>query len=229
MNNIFSNNSLNPPNIVNLQNKISPINEISYVLRQIYSTDIKTKYQALINLQLLLQNNQNIIDQKLIEEILKAFNTLLSTITKSIEGKNDEDLEIQNLIENNQDIKVLKYLLDVYYYLTSQYNLMSALSNEGIAYECYERLFIIITEKSLISYQNGTNLIKTLNSIIMNFFSNCNVTISIISLIKIILNYKSNTDDSAEVCTLAIKGLDKYRPFIVKLINILNMNVNYPK
>ena len=224
MNNIFSNNSLNPQNIVNLQNNISPINEISYVLRQIYSTDIKTKYQALINLQLLLQNNQNIIDQKLIEEILKAFNTLLSTITKSIEGKNDEDLEIQNLIENNQDIKVLKYLLDVYYFLTSQYNLMSTLSNEGIAYECYERLFIIITEKSLISYQNGTNLIKTLNSIIMNFFSNCNVTISIISLIKIILNYKSNTDDYAQVCTLAIKGLDKFRNLISKLTNILKLN-----
>ena len=93
MNNIFTNNNINSQNMVNLQNNISPINEISYVLRQIYSTDIKTKYQSLINLQLLLQNNQNIIDQKLIEEILKAFNTLLSTITKSIEGKNDEDLE----------------------------------------------------------------------------------------------------------------------------------------
>ena len=224
MNNIFSNNSINPQNMVNLQNNMSPINEITYVLRQIYSTDIKTKYQSLINLQLLLQNNQNIIDQKLIEEILKAFNTLLSTITKSIEGKNDENLEIQNMIESNQDIKVLKYLLDVYYYLTSQYNLMSLLSNEGIVYECYERLFIIITEKSLISYQNGTNLIRTLNSIIMNFFSNCNVTLSIISLIKIIINYKSNTDDYAQVCTLAIKGLDKFRNLISKLNNILNLN-----
>ena len=224
MNNIFTNNSINSQNMVNLQNNISPINEISYVLRQIYSTDIKTKYQSLINLQLLLQNNQNIIDQKLIEEILKAFNTLLSTITKSIEGKNDEDLELQNMIENNRDINVLKYLLDVYYYLTNQYSLMSMLSNEGIAYECYERLFIIITEKSLISYQNGTNLIQKLNSIIMNFFSNCNVTLSIISLIKIIINYKSNTDDYAQVCTLAIKGLDKFRNLISKLTNILNLN-----
>lgn len=224
MNNIFTNNNINSQNMVNLQNNISPINEISYVLRQIYSTDIKTKYQSLINLQLLLQNNQNIIDQKLVEEILKAFNTLLSTITKSIEGKNDEDLELQNMIENNRDINVLKYLLDVYYYLTNQYSLMSLLSNEGIAYECYERLFIIITEKSLISYQNGTNLIQKLNSIIMNFFSNCNVTLSIISLIKIIINYKSNTDDYAQVCTLAIKGLDKFRNLISKLTNILNLN-----
>ena len=224
INNIFTNSSINPQNMTNLQNNFSPINEISNVLRQIYSSDIKTKYQSLINLQLLIKNNQNIIDQKLIEEILKTFNTLLSTITKTIEGKNNEDLEIQNIIENNQDIKILKYLLDAYYYLTSQYNLMSMLCNEGIAYECYERLFIIITEKSLISYQNGTNLIKTLNSIIMNFFSNCNVTISIISLIKIIINYKSNTDDYAQVCTLAIKGLDKFRNLISKLTNILKLN-----
>ena len=78
-------------------------------------------------------------------------------------------------------------------------------------------------KKSLISYQNGTNLIQDLNSIIMNFFNNCNVTLSIISLIKLTLNYKSSSDDYSQVCTLAIKGLDKFRNFIPKLNSILDM------
>ena len=144
-------------------------------------------------------------------------------ITKSLKSNYIDDLEIDNLIESNQDIKLLKYLLDVYSLLSSQYKLMNNLSNENVIYECYERLFIIITEKSLISYQYGTNLIQNLNSIIMNFFSNCNVTLSITSLIKLALNYKSSSDDFAQVCTLAIKGLDKFRNFIPKLNSILDM------
>ena len=58
----------------------------------------------------------------------------------------------------------------------------------------------------------------------MNFFNNCNITLSIISLIKLILNYKSNTDDYSQVCTLAIKGLDKYKNFIFKLSSILDVS-----
>jgi len=57
----------------------------------------------------------------------------------------------------------------------------------------------------------------------MNFFKNCNVTLSIISLIKLTLNYKSSSDDYSQVCTLAIKGLDKFRNFIPKLNSILDM------
>ena len=101
---------------------------------------------------------------------------------------------------------------------------MIKLDNENIVYECYERLFIIITEKSLLSFQYGRDLIKRLNSIIMNFFNFCNATLSIISLIKIILNYKSNTDEYGQVTTIAIKGLDKFRNFIFKLHNILDLN-----
>ena len=58
----------------------------------------------------------------------------------------------------------------------------------------------------------------------MNFFNNCNVTLSITSLIKLTLNYKSSSDDYAPVCTLAIKGLDKFRNFLYKLNTILDMN-----
>ena len=229
--NIINNNNvpMNQPFLLNsmLQNNLNPqpsSNEITYLLKQLYSSDINGKYVILNNILLFLQKNENNLNEKTIEEIFDAFNTLLSSITNNIKSIKDGNLEIQNIIENNQDIKLLKYLIDVYYDLSNQNQLMSLLDNELIIYECYERLFIIITEKSLISFQCGTNLIKSLNSIIMNFLNNCNVTISIISLIKIILNYKSNTDDTAEVCTLAIKGLDKYRPFIFKLINILNMN-----
>ena len=170
----------------------------------------------------MIKNNDNSITKKTVEEIFTAFNTLLSTITKNIKSNNYEELEIDNLIESNQDIKLLKYLVDVYLVLSNQYNFMKNLDNENIIYECYERLFIIITEKSLISYQNGTNLIQNLNTIIMNFFNNCNVTLSITSLIKLTLNYKSSSDDYAQVCTLAIKGLDKFRNFIPKLNSILD-------
>ena len=97
-----------------------------------------------------------------------AFNSLLSTITKNIKSNSSDDLEIDNLIESSQDIKLLKYLTDVYLLLSNQYNIMANLDNEKIVYECYERLLIIITEKSLISYQNGTNLIQDLNSIIID-------------------------------------------------------------
>ena len=57
----------------------------------------------------------------------------------------------------------------------------------------------------------------------MNFFNNCNVTLSIVSLIKLVINYKSSSDDYSQVCTLAIKGLDKFRNFISKLSSILDM------
>ena len=231
LNQPFQNNLINT-NILNtdlnfstmIHNNINnyPQNDISNILKQIYSSDVNSKCNALANLQLFLQNNENILGQKNIEEIFIAFNTLLSIITKSI--KSNIDLEINTILENSQDIKLLKNLLDVYYYLSNQFNIMTKMNNENIVYECYERLFIIITEKSLLSFQYATDLIKTLNSIIMNFFNFCNPTISIISLIKIILNYKSNTDEYGQMCTIAIKGLDKFKNYIVKLHNFLDLN-----
>ena len=219
MNNIFTNNNSINSNFFQTENS----SKISLILKQIYSSDINGKYQALINLQKLLNKSDNYLNQKNIEEILASFNTLLSTLTKNIRI-NQEDGLIQNIFENNQDIKLLKYLLDVYYYLSSQYKLMSIVNNEIIVYERYERLFILISEKSLISNQYAKKVIEILNSIIMNFLSNCNVSLSIISLIKIILNYKSNTDEYAQICSLAIKCLDKFRKFIFKLHEILDMN-----
>ena len=217
------NTDLNFRNLSLIQQRLNSPNEISFILKQLYSSDINIKYQSLANLYNMIKNNDNSLTKKIVEEIFTAFNTLLSTITKNLKSNNNEDLENDNLIESNQDIKLLQYLLDVYLLLSNQYNLMTNLDNENIIYECYERLFIIITEKSLLSYQNGTNIIQNLNTIIMNFFNNCNVTMSITSLIKLTLNYKSNLDDYAQVCTLAIKGLDKFRNFIQKLNNILDM------
>ena len=101
---------------------------------------------------------------------------------------------------------------------------MSLLRNENLMYECYERLFLIIISKCFSQIENGNNLIEKINSIIMNFFNNSNVSLSIISLIKIILNYKSSTDDNAQVCSIAIKGLNKFKDFIFKLSNHLDMN-----
>ena len=217
------NTDLNFRNLSLVQQSLNESNDITFILKQLYSSNINTIFQSLYNLQNIIKNNDNVLTNKTVEEIFIAFNTLLSNITKNLKSNYLDDLEIDNLIESNQDIKLLKYLLDVYSLLSSQYNLMNSLNNETIVYECYERLFIIITEKSLISYQNGTNLIQNLNSIIMNFFSNCNVSLSICSLIKLALNYKSASDDFSQVCTLAIKGLDKFRNFIPKLNNILDM------
>ena len=217
------NTDLNFRNLSLVQQSLNESNDITFILKQLYSSNINTIFQSLYNLQNIIKNNDSVLTNKAVEEIFIAFNTLLSNITKNLKSNYLDDLEIDNLIESNQDIKLLKYLLDVYSLLSSQYNLMNSLNNETTIYECYERLFIIITEKSLISYQNGTNLIQNLNSIIMNFFSNCNVSLSICSLIKLALNYKSASDDFSQVCTLAIKGLDKFRNFIPKLNNILDM------
>ena len=217
------NTDLNFRNLSLVQQSLNESNDITFILKQLYSSNINTIFQSLYNLQNIIKNNDSVLTNKAVEEIFIAFNTLLSNITKNLKSNYLDDLEIDNLIESNQDIKLLKYLLDVYSLLSSQYNLMNSLNNETIVYECYERLFIIITVKSLISYQNGTNLIQNLNSIIMNFFSNCNVSLSICSLIKLALNYKSASDDFSQVCTLAIKGLDKFRNFIPKLNNILDM------
>jgi len=217
------NTDLNFRNLSLVQQSLNESNDITFILKQLYSSNINTIFQSLYNLQNIIKNNDSVLTNKTVEEIFIAFNTLLSNITKNLKSNYLDDLEIDNLIESNQDIKLLKYLLGVYSLLSSQYNLMNSLNNETIVYECYERLFIIITEKSLISYQNGTNLIQNLNSIIMNFFSNCNVSLSICSLIKLALNYKSASDDFSQVCTLAIKGLDKFRNFIPKLNNILDM------
>ena len=223
MNSNILNTDLNFRNLSLIQQNHNPPNSISIILNQLYSSDINIKYQALANLFNIINKNDNSITQTMAEEIFNAFNNLLSTITKNIKSNGNEDLEIDNLIESNNDIKLLKYLLDIYLLLSNQYKLMTNLDNENIIYECYERLFIIITEKSLISYQNGRNLIQNLNTIIMNFFNNCNVTLSITSLIKLVINYKSSSDDYSQVCTLAIKGLDKFRNFISKLSSILDM------
>ena len=223
LNNNLLGNDLNFRNISYIQQSLNTPNEISIILKQLYSSNINMIYQSLATLHNLIRNNDNSLTKKVNEEIFMAFNSLLSTITKNIKSNSSDDLEIDNLIESSQDIKLLKYLTDVYLLLSNQYNIMANLDNEKIVYECYERLLIIITEKSLISYQNGTNLIQDLNSIIMNFFNNCNVTLSIISLIKLTLNYKSSSDDYSQVCTLAIKGLDKFRNFIPKLNSILDM------
>ena len=217
------NNDLNFRNLSLIQQSLNTPNEISIVLNQLYSSDINIKFQSLASINNKIRNNDISLTKNTIEEILKAFNTLLSTITKNIKSNKEDESEIDNLIESNQDIKLLKYLSDVYLLLSSQFKFMSNLDNESIIYECYERLLIIITEKSLMSYQNGNYIINTLNSIIMNFFNNCKVTLSITSLIKLTLNYKSSNDDYAQVCTLAIKGLDKFRDCLQKLNTILDM------
>ena len=165
------NTDLNFGNLSLVQQSLNESNDITFILKQLYSSNINTIFQSLYNLQNIIKNNDSVLTNKTVEEIFIAFNTLLSNITKNLKSNYLDDLEIDNLIESNQDIKLLKYLLDVYSLLSSQYNLMNSLNNETIVYECYERLFIIITEKSLISYQNGTNVIQNLNSIIMNFFS----------------------------------------------------------
>ena len=226
INDMFQNNNLNPKNLYMIEyyNNNSPETELSYILNQLYSSNINGKFQALDNLRKFVNNNENIIDQKRLEEIFVAFNTLLSTITKNLKSQIEVEYGINNIIENNQDIQLLRNLLDIYYIISNNHNLLSKLNNEMAVYECYERLFLMISEKSLLSYQYGTNLIKTLNSTIMNFFSNCDVTISIISLIKIVLYYKSSTDENAQVCSIAIKGLDKFRICIFKLYPILNLN-----
>ena len=216
------NNDLNFRNISLLQNISITPNDLSILLKQLYTSDIATKCQSLINLQNLIQNNENILTKKDIQEIFTAFNYLLSTIIKNLKANNGDDLDLDNLIENSQDIKLLKYLIRLYSHISNQYKIMSNLDNEKILYECYEQLLTIITQNSLISCQNGMLIIKNLNSIIMNFLNNCNFTLSIISLIKIILNYKSSTDDNAQICTLAIKGLDKFRNSIPKLNAILD-------
>ena len=214
--------SLDKNNYINNNN--SKQNEITNILNQIYTSNINGKYQALNDLRIFVQNNANILNQKNVEDIFIAFNTLLSLITKNIKSKIETDLEINNIVENKQDMKLLQNLLDVYYYVSNQSDIICYLNNENIIYECYERLFIIITEKSLIYCQFGTDFIKSLNSIIMNFFNNCNATLSIISLIKIIMNYKSNTDDYGQLCCISIKGLDKFKSIIFKAHNALDLN-----
>ena len=99
INSIFTNNNDINPQSYYQNNNNSSSNEIGFLLKQIYSSDINGKYQALIQLQLLLQNNENLLNQKIIQEIFVAFNTLLSTITKNIKSQKDDNLEIQNIIE----------------------------------------------------------------------------------------------------------------------------------
>ena len=192
--------------------------ELTNYINALYENDIPNKNIALIEIKKILvhSTNSNNIRKKYIKEILMAFNNLLSLITSDIKTKKSN-------IDKNEII-LLRYLLDDYLYISNRKSFINNIEDDEVIYSCYEKLFLIISHNEFISHNYGTEIINIINKIILWLLTNFDETLTIIVLIKIILDYKSNLIEN-QICSFSIKCLDKFRKILPEIQNKIDNNL----
>ena len=192
--------------------------ELINYINALYGNDISIKNIALIEIKKILvhSTNTNNIRKEHIKEIILAFNNLLFLITSDIKMKKSN-------IDKNEII-LLRYLLDDYLYISNIKSFINNIDDDKVIYNSYEKLFLIISENEIISHNYGTEIINIINKIILCLLTNFNETSTIIALIKIILDYKSNLVEN-QICSFSIKCLDKFRKILSQIQNKINNNL----
>ena len=192
--------------------------ELINYINALYGNDIQNKNIALIEIKKILvhSTNTNNIRNVYIKEIILAFNNLLSLITSDIKTKKSN-------IDKNEII-LLRYLLDDYLYISNIKSFINNIDDDKVIYSSYEKLFLIISENEIISHNYGTEIINIINKIILWLLTNFNETSTIIALIKIILDYKSNLIEN-QICSFSIKCLDKFRKILSQIQNKIDNNL----
>ena len=204
--------------------------DLSSILKQIFSDNTTSICQALAALDNILKNEYNktipsntINNEQNLEGIFFALNTMMGTITNNLKSKFNE-ISINTAVTYD-DFQILHYLLETYLTVSKQKNLLHLITESNTIYQCYERLYILINQKCFIFCNSRKEIIEKINSIIMSLLSNCDTTLNMIALIKLIINYKSSTDEYGQICNLAIKCLNKFK----NLISSLQQGLNVPK
>ena len=192
--------------------------ELANYINALYGNDIQNKNIALIEIKKILvhSTNSNNIRKEHIKQILLAFNNLLSLITSDIKTKKSN-------IDKNEII-LLRYLLDDYLYISNKKSFINNIDDDKVIYSSYEKLFLIISENESISHNYGAEIINIINKIILWLLTNFNETSTIIALIQIILDYKSNLVEN-QICSFSIKCLDKFRKILLQIQNKIDNNL----
>ena len=195
-----------PPELEELPNYIHNLEKDDIPLKIISLTEIK-------KILLHINTNDFVINQ--ITDILNCFNKLIYSI--------NTNLRIQKDAIDKNEIALLRYLLDDYIFIANIKSLINFIEDKKLIYNCYEKLFLLISEKELNSIAQNSEIISILNTTILCLLTNFDKSLTIISLISIISNYKSSQEFSL-ISSLAIKCLNKFRKILPKIHNKLNIN-----
>ena len=189
--------------------------EMPSLIKNLYENDINSKILSVVEIKKIIIHSmeKNNINESIIKDILKAFNIQLYSIYTNIKS-----------IKNNKDeIILLRYLLDDYILIANRKSLINNIIDIDIIQDSYETLFLLLSTKDFSNIRQGSEIINILNTIILCLLTNFNKTLTIITLINIISNYKNNTNNNI-ICSLAIKCLDKYRTILSGLKNKIDNN-----
>ena len=192
-------------------------NDFPNYIKMIEDGDIPSKIMALTEIKKLLIHfiEKDDFDKNKINDILISFNELCNSINLKIKTKKED-------IDKNEFI-LLRYLLDDYIYIANKKSLINSILDENLIYNCYEKLFILISSDVIKSINNSSEIISILNTTILCLLTNFNKTLTISSLIKLISLYKSNIEYPL-IVSLAIKCLDKFRKILSKIKDKLDNN-----
>jgi hypothetical protein len=68
---------------------------------------------------------------------------------------------------DKNDNTLIRYLLDDYIYIVNRKSLINSITDENLIYNCYEKLFLLISLKELKQVNNSSEIISILNTIIL--------------------------------------------------------------
>ena len=193
------------------------LNELLNYIQLLDSDDIPLKIMSLSEIKKILihlEDNKD-FDSNYINDILNSFNRLLFSWNLKIKSQKEA-------IDKN-DISLIRYLLDDYIFLASKKILINSILDENLIYNCYEKLFILLSSNEVKLLSNGCEILSIINTTILCLLTNLSKTLTIISLIKLISLYKSNQDYPL-ISSLAIKCLDKIIKIFPKIKNNIDNN-----
>jgi hypothetical protein len=188
-------------------------NRIGAILERLYGPDLNKKVSALLDINDLVTNKLKDSQELLqvnINNILAGLKELLKHIF--LQPSLDETL-----------LELIKYLLMPLYRIALTKELVEN-TDTILVYELYQEILKAILFENLENVgtqEEGKKTIKSLNAIIMKLLENINYTDSIIVLIKLLENYRS---EPTKVCSLVIKCLLKMINSLPNIINNLDLN-----
>ena len=192
------------------------LNELTNYIQNLDNGEIPMKIMALTEIKKILIHfvEKNEFNKNYINDILITFNKLVYILYSKFKTKEAFD---------KNEIVLLRYLLDDYIYIANKNSLINSLSDENLIYNCYEKLFLLISENEIKSIANSSEILSILNTTILCLLTNFDKTLTIISLINLISTYKSN-QECPLITSLSIKCLNKFCRILSKIKNKINNN-----
>ena len=132
---------------------------------------------------------------------------------------------IDNLNNNNIQLKFAKYLATILCKITSNKELIIHISYKILYDLCFELLnYLLINGLDKIgSNQEGNIIFKSLNSAMLRVLENCDTTSVILALLEIVKQNQNNSD-SGLLCNLVMKCLFKVTRNINEIVNKIQLD-----